>query len=448
MAVELSQASASPVDVARTLSLEGVAGLVFFDSGRADGADAPLWSLLTCQPDRVLTERADGFVQLPDGRSVDDPVRWLRERGAIRSSAAPDNAEIPFRGGLAGMLGFEFAWQIDDVHAEPKPGRTPSVWVGEYAAALAYSHADDRWWLCGKEGSRAAATLRAALEAPARRGHEGQGAGFDLSVTASEYAARVQRAIDAIYAGEVFEINYTERFRARWQGAGFALFEQLRATSSGPYCGFLDAGDFQVCSVSPEQFLSVSEGRVRTRPIKGTRARGATAEEDAHLAEELVTSAKDRAENVMIVDLMRNDLTRVCRAGSVEATEVCGLHSFAGVHHLVSTVEGILDEAFTPIEALLASFPAGSITGAPKLRAIELITELEQTARGPYTGSLFYASRCGRLDSSVLIRTAVLRDGEVRYGAGGAVVADSQPRAEYEEARLKARPLEQVIDDA
>ncbi|QDG54583.1 anthranilate synthase component I family protein [Persicimonas caeni] len=458
MAEELYGFDASPVDVARGLHLAGVAGLVLFDSGRATGAR---WSILACEPTKVLTEREGRFVELPGEREVDDPVEWLTlgagascPRSRVLEALAPKRGQdalapksLPFHGGLAGLLGFEFAWQLDDIHAPRKPAPTPDLWVGDYPCALVYSHAEGRWWLTGDADSPAADKLREAVRRPqTATPSTAEGARFRLTITADEYAARVQRAIDAIYAGELFEVNYTERFCADWRGDGFALFDALRQTSSGAYGAYLDAGDFQLASVSPEQFLAVRDGHVITRPIKGTRRRGDTPEEDASLAEDLVTSAKDRAENVMIVDLMRNDLTRVCKLGSVEATEVCGLYSFEGVHHLISTVEGDLEEGLSSMDALLASFPPGSITGAPKLRSIELIAELEETARGPYTGTLFFASADGTLDSSVLIRTAVLCDETVWYGAGGAVVADSDPMGEYEEACVKARPLQTVVE--
>ena len=208
----------------------------------------------------------------------------------------------------------------------------------------------------------------------------------------------------------------------------------------------MDAQDFQIASVSPERFLSVEGRRVCARPIKGSRRRAeGDPARDRALAEELLSSAKDRAENIMIVDLMRNDLTQVCRLGSVRAEAICELESFAGIHHLVSTVTGELEPGFGPLDALLACFPAGSITGAPKLRSIETIAQLEGSGRGVYTGSLFYASRHGRLDSSVLIRTAEIVGDQVRYGAGGAVVADSDPELERREALLKVGPLARAL---
>ncbi|MFP4598170.1 MAG: anthranilate synthase component I family protein [Persicimonas sp.] len=441
---------ASPVDVARALRLADAPGFLFFDSTPAEGAQDASWSILCCAPTRVLTERAGRFVELPGDAEVTDPIEWLsRSRLDTPVPDHPGLENLPFHGGLAGMLGFEFAWHLDEVRAPRKHAPTPTVWVGDYPTALVYSHIDRTWWLTGDPDADAAGWLLDALENPHNEPIEpGSAERFRLSVSADEYISRCQRAIDAIYAGEIFEVNYTERFSADWSGDAFWLYEQLRATSNGAYCAFLDAGQFQLASVSPEQFLEVDRGRAITRPIKGTRPRSAEATEDAHLAEELQTSEKDRAENVMIVDLMRNDLTRVCELGSVEATEICGLHSFVGVHHLVSTVEGDVADGFSAMDVLLACFPAGSITGAPKLRSIELIAQLEEDARGPYTGTLFYASRVlGRLDSSVLIRTAVVTDGAIHYGAGGAVVADSAPRAEYEEACVKAGPLEQVVTD-
>jgi para-aminobenzoate synthetase component 1 len=224
------------------------------------------------------------------------------------------------------------------------------------------------------------------------------------------------------------------------------LYEALCEVASGEHFGYLQAPGFEVASVSPERFLRVDpDGHVSTRPIKGSMRRSDDPEEDRRLGERLLASEKDRAENIMIVDLMRNDLTQVCELGSVKATALCELESFAGIHHLVSTVEGALAPGFDALDALLASFPAGSITGAPKLRSIEYIANLEGSARGFYTGSLFYASSHGALDSSVLIRTAEILDGKARYGAGGAVVADSDPERERREALRKLAPLHRAI---
>jgi para-aminobenzoate synthetase component 1 len=204
------------------------------------------------------------------------------------------------------------------------------------------------------------------------------------------------------------------------------------------FAGYLDIGDFAVASASPEQFLRVSNGEVSTRPIKGTRPRGTTSAADQRQIQDLLASAKDRAENVMIVDLLRNDLGRVCRYGSVQASQVCGIESYPFVHHLVSEVRGRLRTGLGPIDLLRAAFPGGSVTGAPKIRAMEIIAELEPSARGPYCGSLGYIGFDGSMDSNILIRTFTIGRGWVQFPVGGGIVADSVPEREYEETWTKA----------
>jgi para-aminobenzoate synthetase component 1 len=434
-----------PLAVASYLAGRDADGLIFFDSGSA--AAPGNWSIVTCAPTEVLVGRGSEFWERGPATPIADPAAWLLERES--SGPTGDSASVPFVGGLAGFLGFEFGHRLDDIRATPKAGRVPDIWVGDYPGAALYEHETGAWHLVGEPG-RCLDLLRGALDAPTR---EQSNVMVDLrssrvrqTVERDAYIQRAQAAIDAIYAGDAFEINYTERFEADWPGPAFELYRRLRATSSARFGGYLDIGENQILSASPEQFVHVDDGHVVTRPIKGTRGRGRDDCEDRRLAEELLASEKDRAENIMIVDLMRNDLTRVCELGTVEATALCELETFNGVHHLVSTVEGTLDASLSPLSVLLSAFPAGSITGAPKLRAIELITELEETPRGPYTGSMFYASRHGSMDSNVLIRTCTLSDGMVRYGAGGAVVAQSDPAAEYEEALVKAGPFFEAVE--
>ena len=219
------------------------------------------------------------------------------------------------------------------------------------------------------------------------------------------------------------------------------LYERLRRVNPAPFAGYFDLGDFVIASASPERFVTVRGREVSTRPIKGTRPRGATPEEDRARANELLTSAKDRAENVMIVDLLRNDLGRVCSYGSVKVESVCRLESHPTVHHLVSEVVGTLRPDRGPIDLLRAAFPGGSVTGAPKVRAMEVIAELEPTARGPYCGSLGYIGFDGGMDTSILIRTFTLGKGWMQFPVGGGIVADSRPEAEYDETLHKAAGL-------
>lgn len=435
-------AAADPWSAA-SFFMEHGRGTILFDNQTGDGGEHPC-SLVMTEPRRLLVERDGRFVELPTGRDVADPVAWMKEshRGVVADES------VPFCGGLAGYLGFEFGWNVDNLGVAPRRASAPDLWVGEFAAAAMFDHRRGQWTVAGREDG-AVDELARGLEAvePMETSGRGQRArGRD--VDAADYRAGVKRAVEAIYAGELFEVNYTERFHGRWSGDRRALYEAMKARAPGAFGGAVDAEEVFVASISPEQFLEVgADGRVVTRPIKGTRPRGETPQQDERLADELITSDKDRAENVMIVDLMRNDLTRVCQVGTVEATELCGLHSFDSVHHLVSTVQGQLAEQFDAIDAFVASFPAGSITGAPKLRSMEWVAENEASARGPYTGSMFYWSDHGRLDSNVLIRTAVLQGEDVEYGAGGAVVSDSEPAGEYEEALWKARPFFETLGD-
>jgi para-aminobenzoate synthetase component 1 len=215
----------------------------------------------------------------------------------------------------------------------------------------------------------------------------------------------------------------------------------LRTCNPAPFAGYFDLGDFALASASPERFVRLVEGRVETRPIKGTRPRGATPADDARRRNELLASAKDRAENVMIIDLLRNDLGRVCRYGSVQVEAVCRLESYATVHHLVSEVRGQLRPGLGAIDLLRATFPGGSVTGAPKIRAMEIIAELEPTARGPYCGCLGYVGFDGTMDTNILIRTFTAGRGWVQFPVGGGIVADSEPETEYQETLHKAAGL-------
>jgi para-aminobenzoate synthetase component 1 len=261
--------------------------------------------------------------------------------------------------------------------------------------------------------------------------------------------AAVERAvaevIDYIRAGDIFQANLTQRMAAPVpEGlSDLELYLRLRAISPAPFAAFLKCGaGLSVMSASPERFLSLApDGRVETRPIKGTRPRGADPAADAALARALLASAKDRAENLMIVDLMRNDLGRVSRTGSVRVPVLCGLETFASVHHLVSVVESTLKPGLGPVDLLRACFPGGSITGAPKIRAMEIIHELEDAPRGVYCGAVAWIGFDGAMDSSIVIRTVTRAGSTLLAQAGGGIVADSDPAAEYEESLVKLAPL-------
>jgi para-aminobenzoate synthetase component 1 len=264
---------------------------------------------------------------------------------------------------------------------------------------------------------------------------------WESSLPRHRYERAVERAIDFIRAGDVFQVNLSQRLTAGWHGDPFALYGRLRETSPAPFMALVRLGGADIVSASPERFLAVRGDRIETRPIKGTRPRGRDPAADARLAAELEASAKDRAENVMIVDLARNDLGRVARYGSVAVDRLFGLESHPGVHHLVSTVSARLRPGLGPAEIVRATFPPGSVTGAPKVRALEIIDELEPVRRGPYCGAIGWMEPGGDLELSVAIRTFVAARERLHLHVGGAVTADSDPEGEWRETMHKAARL-------
>ncbi len=256
-----------------------------------------------------------------------------------------------------------------------------------------------------------------------------------------QYIAAVGRVVDYIHAGDAFQVNLSQRLLHPTTAPPEVFYTRLRERNPAPFAGYLDLGTATILSASPERFIRVFDRHVETRPIKGTRGRFVRPEADLFAGDDLKQSVKDRSENVMIVDLMRNDLSRVCEDNSVQVTELCELETFAYVQHLVSTVQGRLANGHTLLDLLAASFPGGSITGAPKIRAMEIISEIEPTVRGPYCGCLGYMSFDGSMDTSILIRTVTDSRGWWQMPVGGGIVAHSNPHEEYEETWQKAEGM-------
>jgi para-aminobenzoate synthetase component 1 len=385
----------------------------------------------------------------------------------------------PFQGGYAGLIGYETGLQFEQL---PGP-RTdeflaPPLALFHYDWVVAFDHHLDRAWVvstgdigCEWRGQtrRAETGMRAALRVLRQTEYEALTLpertdplhhsniisqvslpGFpDVTSNFSpdSYIAAVRRAIEYIHAGDCFQVNLSQRLLAPLREHPLELYGRLRKTNPAPFACYFDAGDFQVVSASPERFLQVSPGgEVVTKPIKGTRPRGKSPEEDADLVRDLTNSPKDRAENVMIVDLLRNDLGRVCEYGSVRVPKVCEVETYPFVHHLVSEVRGKLRQGMTPFDLLRAAFPGGSVTGAPKVRAMEIIAELEPTARGPYCGSVGFIGFDGAMDTNILIRTFTAGRGWLQFPVGGGIVADSDPEQEYEETLHKAAGLLRALE--
>ncbi|PIB52620.1 aminodeoxychorismate synthase component I [Pseudomonas sp. 2995-1] len=419
-------------------------GAVLLDSGRP-AAERGRYDLLSAWPEATLAVDPD--------ESGSNFLRRLRKNlSQLGEAKLPDGYELPFAGGLIGYLSYDFGRHLEQLpHLAVDDLHLPDARFGLYAWALISDHLAQTSQLvfhpalAGSERQRLITLFSGdAATAPATFKLQGPMAP-DLSVEA--YQQAIERIQDYIQAGDCYQVNFAQRFRAPCSGDPWVAYCALREACPTPFSGFQSLpNDGAVLSLSPERFVRVSERQVETRPIKGTRPRGVTPEEDAAHATELLASPKDRAENLMIVDLLRNDLGRSCRTGSVSVPELFSLESYPNVHHLVSSVTGTLADDKDALDLIAGSFPGGSITGAPKIRAMQIIDELEPTRRGLYCGSLVYLDIRGEMDSSIAIRSLLVKDGQVCCWGGGGIVADSQWEAEYQESLTKVRVLLQTLE--
>jgi len=390
-----------------------------------------------------------------------------------RFSAATDPALPPFQGGVAGLFGYDLGRSLESIPAarlDDLP--VPALAVGYYDVIIAFDHAVGQAWIISQgfpeteprarrrraesrmaqmqswlgDVTRPTARKFANVQSPVTAQFDVGLGGVTSNLSEDGYRTMIERAVEYIHAGDIFQVNLAQRLLCPAQSDSLTLYLRLRQQNPAPYAGYLDLGDAQICSTSPECFLTVRGGHVETRPIKGTRGRSSSAEADLFAGDELQLSEKDRAENVMIVDLLRNDLSRVCTPSSVHVAQLCQLETYAYVKHLVSIVRGTLRDNTTPLDVLRACFPGGSITGAPKIRAMEIIAELEPTARGAYCGSLGYIGFDGTMDSNILIRTVTAAHGWWQMPVGGGIVAQSEPDDEYRETWHKARGMLQALN--
>lgn len=451
LAVELVPAP-DPWIVARRLA--HLPHLLFLDSAEAH-QERGRYSYVSADPLSVTTQ----FAKL---RS------WL-VRPRISVSELP-----PFQGGYAGLFGYGLGRQFERLPlSRYDEFQVPELAVGLYDWVFAFDHAEQRAWMVSsarvgtpwpnrdemtcKRLHDALRLLRSRPVTPTVHtpsspklcpqyplpGFIGVSSNFDRA----GYEAAVQRVVEYIHAGDCFQVNLSQRLLAPLHEHPLELYGRLRQLNPAPFAGYFDLGDFQILSASPERFLRVyTGGEVETRPIKGTRPRGTTLDEDNAMARALANSPKDRAENVMIVDLLRNDIGKVCEYGSVRVPRICEVETFRFVHHLVSEVRGKLRPGLGPLDLLAAAFPGGSVTGAPKVRAMEIIAELEPTARGPYCGCMGWIGFDGAMDTNILIRTFTAGRGWVQFPVGGGIVADSDPAHEYEETLHKATGLLRALN--
>jgi para-aminobenzoate synthetase component 1 len=388
---------------------------------------------------------------------VFNPIQVLQNEGdifaALTCALAPHAHHAiahlpPFQGGALGLLSYDTSRSLERLPDHTQDDQhVPDHAIGIYDAVISFDHHHKRAYVVAQDQAKVDAVRNEVDFAATCTVPAGQhSADWNSDVNQAAYEAMVDGLRHAIRSGDVFEINVSQRFAAPrpndWKP--FAFYQRLRARNSAPFAAFLNLGSHIIASVSPERFVEVRAGKVQTRPIKGTMARGQTPEQDLVNANALMRSEKDRAENTMIVDLMRNDLSKVCTDDSVHVDKWCGLESHPDVHHLVSVINAELREGETAVSLLKACFPGGSITGAPKVRAMELIEQFETHRRGAYCGSIVWVSFAGDMDSSIVIRTVVADEQTLTCHAGGAIVLESDPMAEYHETLLKAKALTEV----
>ena len=425
----------------------------FLDSGQPDPR-LGRYSFLGAEPSLVVSSKGRSVRAWEDGlerHELANPFAFLRSL-LDRHRIAPGRSPIPFVGGFVGYLGYDLCHFVERLpRAALDDIGLPDMHFALYDHVAAYDHFEGRWHAastCGEEGiARLDALLASARPDERFAGLPASTGPLTGNFTREGYLAAVRRAKDYIAAGDIFQVNLSQRFEATLAVPPAELYRRLHRANPAPFAAYLalDADAGAVVSSSPERFLRVAGRRVETRPIKGTRPRGASADDDERLAVELLASAKDAAELTMIVDLERNDLGRVCDYGSVVVAEHKALEAYASVFHLVSTVEGTLHEGRDLVDLLKATFPGGSITGAPKIRAMEIIDELEPTQRSIYTGSIGYIGLDGTADLNIAIRTILVRGSKAFLQVGGGVVADSDPAAEYQETLDKGQRLFEAL---
>ncbi len=430
-----------------------------------DSADAPStlgrFSFITADPFLRITAK-NGATQVNGHLRQGNPFDILQEFWL--KFPLPTRTDLPpFQGGIAGYWGYELGQSVEKLPAPPSDDLSlADMDVGFYDCVLAIEHTNtgERGWLIAS-GYPEADSARRAKHARARIAHfralfsqpkpktspwQSRRTAVQSSFSPATYFSAIHRVKAHIAAGNIYQANIAQQFHADFNGNPLEMYRALRRRNPAPFAAFLQTDETAIASVSPERFLQCRAGQVETRPIKGTRPRGATPTEDMALAEELRNSEKDRAENVMIVDLLRNDLSRVSKPFTVHVPSLLAVEKHPNVWHLVSTITAELRADQTPIDLLKATFPGGSITGAPKIRAMEIITDVERRTRGVYCGSIGYLGFDGTLDTNIAIRTMVIKNGTAFFHGGGGIVADSDPQMEYEESLVKVKMFFDILN--
>ena len=424
---------------------------VFLDSGKP-GSAYGRYDILAARPYIRITT-TDGVTTISDDAGShdyhDDAFALINQ---ILAASATPPGQLPFEGGAIGYFGYDLGRTLETLPELAQDAEhIPQLQLGIYDWALVVDHREQAAWLVSHQRHSSTeqtwAELCRLFEAPLpdTAGTFEVSSALQSNLDEAAYAQAFHRIKRYIHEGDCYQVNLAQRFSVQAKGDAWQAYRYLRTHNPAPFMAYLNFPQVQILSGSPERFLQVKEGHVETRPIKGTRPRAEDPEQDASNAYDLQHSLKDRAENLMIVDLLRNDIGKSCAVGSVRADKLFALESFSNVHHLVSTVSGELSPGTTAVDLLRGSFPGGSITGAPKLRSMEIIEELEPHRRGVYCGAIGYMGFDGNMDTNIAIRTAVFSENSLRFWAGGGIVADSVMEKEYRETWDKASSMLQLV---
>ena len=423
----------------------------FLDSG-CDPKKLGRYSIMGSNPYSVLRSRGEEIDYVSGGkveRIEGDPLKFLEEK--LSEKKADFNVNIPFASGAVGYFSYDLCRLTEGINLTGVDDhKMCDIEFGFYDMSLVCDNLEGKKYVSAAGSSNEECQEKIKeLKDKVATGESKDGTNQPLEIeailksnfTKSEYFKAVEKIRDYIRAGDTYQVNLAQRFQTEYDGDAWTLCKNLRKLSPAPFSAYLNFGETKILSSSPERFLKIRGGIIETRPIKGTRPRGETPKEDKRLVQELTASEKDKAEHIMIVDLERNDLGKVCGFGSVRVAEMEVIESYSNVHHMVSTVRGKLRKGVSVIDCIRATFPGGSITGAPKVRAMEIIDELEPTRRGLYTGSIGYIGFDGSCDLNIVIRTMIVKDGKIFFHVGGGVVYDSTPEGEYQETMDKGEAL-------
>jgi para-aminobenzoate synthetase component 1 len=438
---------------------------MWLDSGGSDHIDAR-FDILVWQPEITLCTYGDKtHIYHSKTNKTDisenDPLILLEKiQTRILKKSCPSVLNLPFLGGALGYFSYDLGRRFEKLPEQAEQDiDLPEMAIGIYAHAIIFDHKRKQFFLICQEENRQELTQFFQKACNQKNNKFSQQTSFALTSTwqsnmdKASYIDKFNHVQQYLYSGDCYQINLTQRFSANYQGDEFQAYLALRDENRAPFSAFIRLENSVILSVSPERFLKLSKGKIQSKPIKGTMPRSTNKQQDEQNAQQLLNSIKDRAENVMIVDLLRNDISKVCLSNSVVVPKLFEIESFPAVHHLVSTVEGHIDNQYNACDLLRGAFPGGSITGAPKIRAMEIIEQLEPHRRSVYCGSIGYISNCGTMDSSITIRTLICqkidqkgKQGNIYCSAGGGIVSDSIAENEYQETFDKVNKILPILE--